>query len=82
MSSTIETPQRLLTARELSERLCVSLRQVFRLRSAGRLPAPVRLGGSVRWRERDINDWIMLQCCDQKSFEAGRRCQNGNDERR
>jgi predicted DNA-binding transcriptional regulator AlpA len=40
------------------------------LRSSGRLPKPVNIGGSVRWRASDIEKWIDWGCPDRKTFEA------------
>lgn len=37
----------LLSAKKLSELLDISIRTSWRLRAAGKLPAPVRLDGSV-----------------------------------
>ena len=45
-------PTLLLSAQTLAKRLAVSIRTLWRLRSAGKLPPPVRLGGAVRWRGR------------------------------
>lgn len=63
---------KLLNVKELAERLGVSTRQCWKLLSSGRLPAPVRLGRSVRWRESDIADFVRLDC-DMQRFEAERR---------
>jgi predicted DNA-binding transcriptional regulator AlpA len=52
-------PDRLLTAQSLARLLDVSLRQIWRLRAARRLPSPVRLGRrTVRWRESDISEYV------------------------
>jgi predicted DNA-binding transcriptional regulator AlpA len=56
-----ETPL-LITASKLAALLEVSTRTLWRLRSAGRLPEPVRLGGAVRWRRDDILKWITDGC--------------------
>lgn len=48
----------LVTAQELARMLRVSVRKVWRMRSAGQLPPPVRLGGSVRWDPVDIDSWL------------------------
>lgn len=53
---------RLLGVRDVANRLGVSTRQVWKLVRLGRLPAPVRLGRSVRWRESDISEFIRLGC--------------------
>ncbi|MHC4582702.1 MAG: helix-turn-helix transcriptional regulator [Planctomycetota bacterium] len=64
------TTDRLLTAQMLAERLSLSKRQVHRLNSAGRIPAPIRIGGSVRWSERTVNRWIEAGAPDRRTFEA------------
>lgn len=52
----------LVSAQMLAKRLQLSVRTLWRLRSAGKLPKPVRLGGSVRWRVTDINAWVDAGC--------------------
>lgn len=60
----------LLTVRNLAALLKVSTRQVWKMTSAGRLPEPVRLGRSVRWRAGDIDEWVRLGCISRNEFEA------------
>jgi predicted DNA-binding transcriptional regulator AlpA len=50
--------------------LGLSKRQIFRLNAAGKIPAPVKIGGSVRWRLSDIELWLEMGCPDRKTFEA------------
>ncbi|MCL5281437.1 MAG: helix-turn-helix domain-containing protein, partial [Planctomycetes bacterium] len=57
-------------ARELAEMLDVSLRQVWRLNSAGKLPRPVRLGGSVRWDRDEVLRWFKDGCPDRQAWDA------------
>lgn len=52
----------LLKDGEVARRLGVSRRQVWKLLAGGQLPEPVRVGGSVRWREADIVAWIQAGC--------------------
>jgi len=52
----------LLTVKDIAARLRVSPRTVWRLRDAGRLPAPIRFGQAVRWRENDVSTWIAQGC--------------------
>jgi excisionase family DNA binding protein len=47
----------LLSAKELAEILSLSVRTIWRLRSAGKLPKPLVIGGSIRWRQSDIEQW-------------------------
>ena len=63
---TAASPQRiaceLLTAVQLAELLNISERTLYRLKSRGSLPAPVQLGGSVRWRRAEILEWVACGC--------------------
>ena len=52
----------LLTPEELAEMLKVSTRTLWRLLAAGKIPEPVRFGGSTRWRLMDVQDWITGGC--------------------
>jgi len=60
----------LLKAETLAELLSVSKRTVWRWKSAGKLPKPVTIGASVRWRQEDINQWIASDCPNLRMFEA------------
>lgn len=48
----------LLSRADLAERFNVSLATIDRLRKDPTFPEPARLGGSVRWREQDVDDWV------------------------
>lgn len=52
----------LITVEQLAIRLQVSKRSLFRLKSEGKLPAPVKLRNSVRWRVLDIEEWVANGC--------------------
>jgi len=66
-----EAKEKLLTAKAVSEMLSLSKRQIFRMRSAGLICSPVKVGaGAIRWRSSDIEEWISMGCPDQKTFEA------------
>jgi predicted DNA-binding transcriptional regulator AlpA len=60
----------LLTAKELGVLLSLSKRQIFRLNSCGKIPKPVRIGGSVRWISAEISAWIMASCPDRDTWEV------------
>jgi len=53
---------KLLKDSEVAALLGVSRRQVWKLRAASQLPEPVRVGGSVRWREADLAAWMDAGC--------------------
>lgn len=63
----------LLTVDELSELLKVSKRTIWRMRSSGQIPKPVRIGGGVRWRQSEIENWIKKGCPDQLNMQNGRK---------
>jgi len=62
--------ERLLTAKTLGQMLSLSKRQIFRLNSCGKIPAPIRIGGSVRWAESTIAKWVAAGAPDRRTFEA------------
>jgi len=55
---TTTTPARLLSVRDVAERLALSERTVRRLRRQGVLPAGIEIGGVLRWRPEEIDAWI------------------------
>jgi excisionase family DNA binding protein len=59
--ATIPFPE-LLSAETVAALLQVSVRTVWRLRASGRLPRPVQVGGSIRWRADDVRQWIGEGC--------------------
>ncbi len=52
----------LLTADGVARVLAISKRSLWRLLSAGRIIRPIKLGGSVRWREEELREWIARGC--------------------
>jgi excisionase family DNA binding protein len=52
----------LLTAEQVAKLLQVSKRTLWRLLSAGALPAPLRIGNSTRWGCQQIHHWIDAGC--------------------
>jgi predicted DNA-binding transcriptional regulator AlpA len=67
-----ETPA-LITAAEFAQMLKLSVRTLWRRRSAGQVPQPVRIGGAVRWRLDDVRQWIAGGCL----VSGDRQRQNG-----
>ena len=62
--------EKLLTATAVGEMLSLSKRQIFRLNSCGKIPSPIRIGGSVRWAEDTIAEWLQAGAPDRKTFSA------------
>jgi excisionase family DNA binding protein len=52
----------LLSVGETSRLLGVSTRTIWTLISSGRIPQPVRLGRSVKFRRSDIEAWVAAGC--------------------
>jgi predicted DNA-binding transcriptional regulator AlpA len=61
-SAVVEEPQWLLNIEQLAFLLNRSVPSLERDAAAGRLPAAVRIGGSRRWRRRDILEWVEAGC--------------------
>ena len=53
-----ETASTLLTAREIAMLLNVSERHVWRMRSCGKLPEPIKVGRAARWTWKSISEFI------------------------
>lgn len=64
------TESLLLTAERMAKLLDISKRTLWRLRSAGKLPRPVALGGSVRWKAEEVRRWIDGGCPPLDEWEA------------
>ena len=52
----------LLKAEEVAALMAISTRTLWRLVSVDSFPQPVRIGGSVRWRKSEIENWIASGC--------------------
>lgn len=52
----------LLDAKSVAVLLRVSLRMIWQMRDAGRMPQPVKVGRLCRWRRTDIDRWIGDGC--------------------
>lgn len=51
--------EQLLTVGEVAKLLGASQRSVWAWASSGKIPRPLRIGHrSVRWRRRDIQEWL------------------------
>ncbi|MFN7878064.1 MAG: helix-turn-helix transcriptional regulator [Pirellula sp.] len=53
---------RLLDVEQVAGMLGVSSRQVYRLADGGRMPRPLKIGGSVRWDRQAVEKWIAAGC--------------------
>jgi prophage regulatory protein len=62
----VREQSRMLTVQQVAKLLGISSRSVYRLSDAGRMPRPLRLGGSVRWDRTVIESWIASNCPQDK----------------
>ena len=60
------------TANDLSTLLKCSKRHIAALNSSGRLPRPIRLGRSIRWRADEIREWLAAGAPSRDRWEARR----------
>ncbi len=70
MSETTKMQDRLLNAEAVGKMLSLSRRQIFRLNSSGKIPAPIRIGGAVRWSAQEISAWLAAGAVDRRTWEA------------
>jgi predicted DNA-binding transcriptional regulator AlpA len=57
----------LISAKEFATLLSISIRTLWRLRSAGKLPTPVEIGSSIRWNADEVRRWISDGCPDRSA---------------
>jgi predicted DNA-binding transcriptional regulator AlpA len=73
LSRSREALQPLLLPAGDAARLCgISEVTWYRLKAAGKLPQPVRLGGRVLWRLEELRDWIAAGCPAAREWAARR----------
>lgn len=62
----------LMTAREAGNYCGVSDRTWWRYDSSGKIPAGIRPAGgkTKRWRRRDVDLWIEMDCPDRVTFNS------------
>lgn len=61
----------LLDVRAVASLLMCSVRTVYRLADAGRMPRPVKLGALVRWSSTAISNWIDTGCRPMRNTKGG-----------
>jgi prophage regulatory protein len=44
----------------------------WRDHAAGRVPAPVKLGGRTLWRSEELRAWVAAGCPDRRTWQAFR----------
>ena len=54
----VETHLEMWSIKDVSKAFKMGERTVWRLVSAGKFPAPIRIGGSSRWRRQSLEQWL------------------------
>ena len=67
-----EEPPLVVDARRLAKFLCAGLRTVRSWDAAGKLPAPIHIGGKVVWRVDEIRDWLAAGAPRRAEWQARR----------
>jgi len=62
----------LLCADDVAEKLRISKRTVRTWDAAGKLPEPVRIGVTVRWRAAELDEWTAAGCPPRAEWAARR----------
>jgi predicted DNA-binding transcriptional regulator AlpA len=57
-------------AKRLAKLLCAGVRTVRTWDAAGKLPAPIRIGGRVVWRVDEIRAWLDAGAPDREKWAA------------
>ncbi len=63
-------------AKTFGLRLSLSKRQIFRLNSCAKIPAPIRIGGAVRWDSQECAAWLTAGAPDRKTWEVMKQERN------
>lgn len=63
-------PFLVVDARRLARLLCCGIRTVRTWDAAGKLPAPIRIGGRVVWRVDEIRAWLAAGAPNRAEWEA------------
>ncbi len=52
----------LVDAKEAARLCSISESMLYKLNAAGKIPAPVRIGSLLRWKRRELLEWIEAGC--------------------
>lgn len=66
-------PILLLTVEQTAKALGVGVRTLYTLDGAGKIPAPVRVGGRKRWDAEELRAWIRAECPTRRKWEQAYR---------
>ena len=73
LTGAIDENRLLISAAAVGRLLGVNKRTVWSWHSSGRIPQPVRIGGTTRWRAEEIRQWVDAGCPARARWEQIRR---------
>lgn len=62
MSDELHPLPELVDVKRVAEMLSCSVRHVYRMSDAGRMPAPHKLGAARRWSTDELKAWVSDGC--------------------
>lgn len=68
--NTEQNTEKLLSTRTVAKILSLSPRTVHRLNSSGLIIKPLRISGSVRYSQSELNAWIQAGMPNRQTWEA------------
>jgi len=60
----------LLTAEQCAELLNIGKSTFWRYHTSGKVPMPVKIGRSIRWRTEEIHDWVEAGCPSREQWNV------------
>ena len=74
----VPTIQAMLVPADVAGSMCArSEASWWRDHAAGRIPAPIKLGGRTLWRVQELRDWVEAGCPSRKNWETLKATRNG-----
>ena len=65
-----QNPEKLLSTDAVAQILSLSKRTIHRLNSSGLIIKPLRISGSIRYRESELMAWIKAEMPNRRTWEA------------
>ena len=72
MTTVSATDRLLIGAKEVARLLSIVPSTLWSWHSAGKLPAPIRLGGRTLWRRAELEAWVAAGCPSRERWETFR----------
>lgn len=64
-----DTSEQMLTKKEVADLIKATTRHVEKMVAAGKMPRPMYIGKSVRWKKDTVQNWLAQGCPSQQEEE-------------